>query len=233
MAQTALAINHLHNLQIIHRDIKPENIGIDSKGNAVLMDMGLARRINPGQLFHDKTGTASYIGPEVWSGCGYSYSADWWSLGVTFYELMTGQLPFELHPDDYRKGIVLNQLNFPDYIHPLAVNILSRLLEVDVSKRICCGPSGFEELKSHPFFEGLDWDKLAKGQLITPFIPKEGIAYCDPSLDARDVPYRFDPQSLANYDKDLFSEWDYNITEICSINSGEGDITDQVKKLKL
>jgi len=52
-------------------------------------------------------------------------------------------------------------------------------------------------------------------------------------LDARDVPYRFDPQSLANYDKDLFSEWDYNITEICSINSGEGDITDQVKKLKL
>jgi len=222
LAQIALAIDHMHSLQLLHRDIKPENIGIDSKGNAVLMDMGLARRLNPGQQFHDKTGTAAYMAPEVWGGLGYSYSADWWSLGVTFYELMTGQLPFELHPDDYKRGIILTQLNFPDYIHPLAADFLSRLLATNVEERIGCGSMGIEELKSHPFFEGLDWNKLIKGQLVTPFVPKDGIAYCDPDLDVNDVPYRFDPKELS-YPKDLFAEWDYNVAEI-GIRSGEGDI---------
>jgi serine/threonine kinase 32 len=225
LAQIALAIDHLHSLQLVHRDIKPENIGIDSKGNAVLMDMGLTRRLNPGQLFHDKTGTAAYMAPEVWSGLGYSYSADWWSLGITFYELMTGELPFELHPDDYRKGIVLTQLTFPDYIHPLASDLLSKLLEVDFTNRIGCGPMGIDELKMHPFFEGFDWDKLIKKQLITPFIPKNGVAYCDPNLDANDFPYPFNPKQFARYSTDLFAEWDYNVADVSVTRAGEGDIT--------
>jgi len=233
LAQVALAIGYLHSLQIMHRDIKPENIGVDSKGNAVLMDMGLARRVNPGQLFHDKTGTAAYMAPEIWTGEGYSYSSDWWSLGITFYELMIGQVPFELHPDDYKKGIILTPLSFPDYIHPVAADLLSKLLEVEVSNRICCGPMGIDELKLHPFFEGLDWNKLMNGQLITPFVPKDGIAYCDPNLDVNDIPYHFDPQELAKYGNDLFVEWDYNVVEMGGTRSGEGNITEQIKKLKI
>jgi len=215
MAQIALGIDYLHSLNIIHRDIKPENIGINSKGNAVLMDMGLARRINIGQQFHDKTGTAAYMGPEVWSGLGYGYSADWWSLGVTFYELLVGQLPFELNPEDYKKGIILHPLSFPDYIHPTAADLLSRLLEVNVSKRICCGPLGIEEFKSHPFFTGINFDKLINNQLVPPFVPKEGVAYCDPNLDVNDTPYQYNPADLASYDKDLFVEFNYNI---CTVN---------------
>lgn len=223
LAQIALAIDYLHSLQIVHRDLKPENIGIDSKGNAVLMDMGLARRVNPGQQFHDKTGSAPYIAPEVWSGLGYTYSADWWSLGVTFYELMVGQLPFALNPENYKKGIVLTKLYFPDNFSPAAADFLSKLLEADPLKRIGCGALGFDEIKSHSFFEGLDFDKLAKGQLVTPFIPKDGIAYCDTNLDTTDVPYHFDTK--LHFDKDLFAEWDCNVAEISDIQSGEGNIT--------
>jgi len=231
LAQIALAIEYLHSLQIVHRDIKPENIGLDSKGNAVLMDMGLARRLNPGQQFHDKTGSAPYIAPEVWTGLGYTYSADWWSLGVTFYELMVGQLPFALNPENYKKGIVLSKLNFPETISPIAVDFLSKLLEPDPSKRIGCGALGFDEIKSHAFFEGLDFDKLVNGQLVTPFVPKNGIAYCDPNLDATDVPYHFDSKSP--YAKDLFDEWDCNVAEISNIQSGEGNITGKLQNLSI
>lgn len=233
LAQIVLAIDHLHSLQIVHRDIKPENIGIDCKGNAVLMDMGLARRLNTGQLFHDKTGTAAYMGPEVWSGLGYGESADWWGLGVTFYELMVGELPFQLHSEDYKKGIILTPLDFPDTIHPVAVDLLSRLLEVDPTKRMCCGPTGIDELKLHPFFDGLDFDKLENCQLITPFVPKEGIAYCDPNLDATDTPYRFDQQEFARYDKNLFSAWDYNVSLSPCAKLSEGTIADQIRNLNI
>jgi len=196
--------------------------------------MGLARKLAPGQEFHDKTGTAAYMAPEVWSGLGYATTADWWSLGVTFYELITGKLPFELNKKDYKLGIILTPLTFPSHVHPIAMDLLSRLLEVDPQKRMCCGILGINELKRHPFFEGINWEKLLERELTPPFVPKEGFAYCDPSLDLEDLVCKTDTK-LALYDKDIFAEFDYNTDPVATSSSDEKYlmVLQHFKKLKL
>ncbi len=96
---SAMAESHRHN--VIHRDLKPANVMIGQNGEPVVMDFGLARRSVEGEerLTHTGTtiGTPAYMSPEQLSGDheGVGSSSDIYSLGVIFYELLTGQLPFK------------------------------------------------------------------------------------------------------------------------------------------
>lgn len=82
----------LHKEQIFHRDIKPENILLDGE-TPMIADLGISRMLDPGGIAITTAGTPYYMSPEIWRG-GASFPSDIWSLGVTFYEMVTGQLPF-------------------------------------------------------------------------------------------------------------------------------------------
>ena len=91
VAEILVALRYLHSKKIIYRDLKPENVMIDETGHVKLVDFGFAKRVDNKKL---KTlcGTPEYMAPEILlKPCqGYTYSADFWSLGVLVFELLTG-----------------------------------------------------------------------------------------------------------------------------------------------
>jgi Tfp pilus assembly protein PilF/TolB-like protein len=103
--QVAAALEHAHEHGIVHRDLKSSNVVVDRNGRAVVLDFGLAKRLDPipeGQTLDASltlggalAGTLSHMAPEVLLGHGADRRSDIWSLGVLLYELVTGGLPFE------------------------------------------------------------------------------------------------------------------------------------------
>jgi adenylate cyclase len=94
--QIAQGLKAAHALQIMHRDIKPENIMITPENQIKIMDFGLAKLKGSSALTRSGTslGTLSYMSPEQAQGVIADHRTDIWSLGVVFYEMITGELPF-------------------------------------------------------------------------------------------------------------------------------------------
>ena len=94
-AQVCSALAVAHGYDIIHRDIKPHNIAIASDGSVKVMDFGIARAGNSTMTQTGSVlGTAQYISPEQAQGKPLTPASDLYSLGITLYEAVTGQLPF-------------------------------------------------------------------------------------------------------------------------------------------
>jgi serine/threonine protein kinase len=100
VTQVCDALQYAHDEGVVHRDIKPENILIDRKGRAKIADFGLAKLL-AGEArdltltgSHQSMGTPHYMAPEQWEKpLSVDHRADIYSLGVVFYELLTGELP--------------------------------------------------------------------------------------------------------------------------------------------
>jgi serine/threonine protein kinase len=173
-AELVLALKHLHKYNIVYRDLKPENILLDSNGHVALTDFGLCKE---NVSFDDTTntfcGTAEYLAPEVLTGQGYNKAVDWWSLGILFFEMTTGLPPFYSENTNLMyKKILHNKLLFPPGYSELGQSLVRGLLERDPRRRLGGGPSDATEVQKHPFFAGLDWEKLYKKQYKPPFKPK-------------------------------------------------------------
>lgn len=95
-SQMLLAINHLHQHNIVHRDVKLENWVYEHDAHAAplrLVDFGFAREYEQGIAIKTRCGTLPYMAPEVLSEC-YTNKCDMWSLGVVVFALLTGEMPF-------------------------------------------------------------------------------------------------------------------------------------------
>ncbi|CAN1130927.1 Serine/threonine-protein kinase OXI1 [Linum perenne] len=112
-------------------------------------------------------GTEEYVAPEVIQGYGHDFAVDWWSLGVVMYEMLYGRTPFR---GANRKDTFFRILTMsPDLAGeetPLR-DLIRKLLAKDPKERIAV-----EEIKSHKFFEGLDWGSVVEVSR-PPYIPAE------------------------------------------------------------
>ena len=90
-----MAIAYLHSIKVIHRDIKLDNILLDSEKGVKICDFGVSKIIKKGQVIKEQCGTPDYLAPEIIIDEGYEgFFVDVWSLGVIFYELISGKVPF-------------------------------------------------------------------------------------------------------------------------------------------
>ncbi|WP_342537147.1 Stk1 family PASTA domain-containing Ser/Thr kinase [Sporosarcina sp. FSL K6-3508] len=96
MQQLVSAISHAHHNGIVHRDIKPQNVLMNGEDDVKITDFGIAMALN--STAHTKTnsviGTVHYLSPEQARGGMATKRSDIYSLGIVFYELLTGKLPF-------------------------------------------------------------------------------------------------------------------------------------------
>lgn len=114
---------------IIHRDIKPENIFISDSGDFKLGDFGIAKEVEKTQSGLTKTGTQTYMAPEVYKGQPYGSSVDLYSLGVVLYRLLNhNRAPF-----------------MPQYPNPISYSDRERALIMRMGGHHFPAPSGVEE----------------------------------------------------------------------------------------
>ncbi|CAI9118157.1 OLC1v1019687C2 [Oldenlandia corymbosa var. corymbosa] len=127
---------------------------------------------NRRMLAYSTVGTPDYIAPEVLLKKGYGMECDWWSLGAIMYEMLVGFPPFYSDEPMATCRKIVNwrtHLKFPEEarLSPEAKDLICKLL-CNVEQRL--GTKGAHEIKAHPWFKGLEWEKLY--QMKAAFIPE-------------------------------------------------------------
>jgi len=160
-AEIVNALEYLHTNGIIHRDLKPENILLDEGMHVKVTDFGTAKVVGSERNARSNSfvGTAEYVSPELLNDKVTYKSSDLWALGCIIYQMIAGRPPFR----GISEFLVFQKVSTRDFTYPkgfpeTAKDLINKLLVVDPEQRL--GAHGYQELKAHPFFNGINWESL-------------------------------------------------------------------------
>ena len=211
-AEVILALEYLHNLNIIYRDLKPENILLDIDGHIRITDFGLSKQhIGKYDKSYSICGSPEYMAPEMLSSGEHGPSVDFYTLGALLFELLTGLPPFYDKSRSKMRWKILNEdLEIPNFISNHGKSLLSGLLNRNPEGRL--GYNGVEEIKSHSFCKTIDWHQIYNKKIKPPLRPHLRNSNFDPEYKTLRVDN--DYFSIPEYDDTHFEGFEYSIDQI-------------------
>ncbi|KAG7662808.1 uncharacterized protein J8A68_003662 [[Candida] subhashii] len=175
-SQLVSGVDYMHSKGLIHRDLKLENLLLDKHQNVIISDFGFVNSYNreKSDLMKTSCGSPCYAAPElVLTQSPYEgRKVDIWSLGVILYAMLAGYLPFDDDPENEDGSDIIRlyhyicktPLTFPEYVSPLARDLLRKIIIADPKKRIT-----LDEIRTHAWLSPHakllsirqpEWDKL-------------------------------------------------------------------------
>ncbi|OHT05481.1 RAC family serine/threonine-protein kinase like protein [Tritrichomonas foetus] len=168
LAEIGLALEYLHSIGVVYRDLKTENILLDDDGHIKITDFGLSKDIST-ENEHTASfcGTPEYIAPEIIARDAYTYSVDWWSFGVLAYEMLYGCTPFySTNRNRLMQSILRDEITFPRGATAVQKDFISKFLKKNPEQR-----AKFEDMKTHEFWDGLNFDDVLQKKVKPNFVP--------------------------------------------------------------
>ncbi|KAL9242331.1 hypothetical protein vseg_016343 [Gypsophila vaccaria] len=167
-ASVVIALEVLHQKGVLYRGVSPDMLMFDQAGQIQFVDFRFGKKLADERTF-TICGMADSLAPEIVLGKGHGLSADWWSLGVLIYFMLQGDMPFGSWREnevDTSARIAKGQFNLPQSCSPEALDLITKFLEVDETKRL--GNDGPESIKRHPWFAGFNWNGLVYHTIPVP-----------------------------------------------------------------
>ncbi|XP_040412265.1 serine/threonine-protein kinase 32B isoform X5 [Cygnus olor] len=192
ICELALSLDYLQRYHIIHRDIKPDNILLDEHGHVHITDFNIATIVKGSEKASSMAGTKPYMAPEVFQafmdgGPGYSYPVDWWSLGITAYELLRGWRPYEIHSatpiDEILNMFKIERVHYSSTWCKGMIALLKKLLTKDAECRL----SSLADIQSSPYLADVNWDAVLEKSVTPGFVPNKGRLNCDPTFELEEM----------------------------------------------